>query len=155
MQNTSDIIELFLKDLISRQNGELELKRNELAGQFNCAPSQINYVLATRFSINRGYIVTSRKGGGGYIRITSIDMSKHDYILHIINQIGDTISHAEAIQIINGLYERGIVSTREAKLMICGLNDDTPGSFSEEECRKRAEALNAMMLVLINNDEDN
>ena len=83
MQNTSDIIEIFLKELIEKQNGELELKRNELAGKFNCAPSQINYVLATRFTGNRGYVVTSRKGGGGYIRITSIDMARNEYILHM------------------------------------------------------------------------
>ncbi len=149
MQNTSDIIEIFLKELIEQQNGELELKRNELAGKFNCAPSQINYVLATRFTANRGYVVTSRKGGGGYIRITSIDMSRNEYILHIINSIGHLCSQAQAIQVLNGLYERGIVSKREAKIMMCALKDDVLSGMIEERATRRAALLKEMMLVLI------
>lgn len=150
MQNTSDIIEVFLKELIQQQNGELELKRNELAGHFNCAPSQINYVLATRFTVNRGYVVTSRKGGGGYIRITSIDMARNEYILHIINQIGDSCSEAEGLQVINGLYEREIVTLREAKLMAASLKDELLGDNIEDVCKRRAETLKSMMLVLVN-----
>ena len=149
MQNTSDIIELFLKDLIDAGNGELELKRNELAGQFNCAPSQINYVLATRFTVNRGYMVTSRKGGGGFIRIVSIDMSRNDYILHIINQIDDSFSEAQAVQVLNGLFERNIVTKREAKIMACTLKDNVLGDTQEEICRRRAAILKSMMLELI------
>ena len=149
MQNTSDIIEIFLKELIEKQNGELELKRNELAGKFNCAPSQINYVLATRFTANRGYVVTSRKGGGGYIRITSIDMARNEYILHIINGIGQLCSQAQAVQVLNGLYERGIISKREARLMACGLKDDVLSGMIEERAMRRAALLKEMMLVLI------
>lgn len=149
MQNTSDIIELFLKKLIEQQNGELELKRNELAGQFNCAPSQINYVLATRFTVNRGYMVTSRKGGGGYIRITSIDMARNDYILHIINNIGESCSATQALQVINGLFERNIITKREAQLMSASLRDELLGDNIEDICRRRADTLKSMMLVLI------
>lgn len=154
MQNTSDIIELFLKELIEAQNGELELKRNELAGQFNCAPSQINYVLATRFSANRGYIVTSRKGGGGFIRITSIDMSRNEYLLHIIDRIGSYINESDCIQILNGLYEREIISKREARIMDAALSDEALGGTIEESCKRRAETLKKMMLVLINSDNN-
>ena len=149
MQNTSDIIELFLKELIEQKNGELELKRNELALKFNCAPSQINYVLATRFTANRGYVVTSRKGGGGYIRITSIDMARNEYILHIMEQIGPAISEALAFQTLNGLYERGIVSKREAQLMACALKDEALGDNIEVCARRRAYVLKNMMRVLI------
>lgn len=148
MQNTSDIIELFLKDLIERQNGELELKRNELAGHFNCAPSQINYVLATRFTVNRGYVVTSRKGGGGYIRITSIDMSRNEYILHIINRIGESCSEAEGLQILHGLYERDIITKREAKIMAAAIKDDPTDSI-EDKAKRRAQSLKNMILAII------
>lgn len=147
MQNTSDIIEIFLKDLINQRNGELELKRNELALKFNCAPSQINYVLTTRFTLNRGYIVTSRKGGGGFIRITSIDMSRNEYILHIIEHIGNAISENQAIQILSGLYERDFISAREAKLMSCAMKDS---DNNIEQCNiNRALMLKSMMNVLV------
>ena len=149
MQNTSDIIELFLKELIEQQNGELELKRNELAGRFNCAPSQINYVLATRFTVNRGYVVTSRKGGGGYIRITSIDMARNEYILHIINQIGESCNEAQGLQVIHGLYERDLITRREAKIMAASLKDGLLGDNIEDICRRRAETLKVMMLEVM------
>lgn len=147
MQNTSDIIEVFLKELIGQRNGELELKRNELALKFNCAPSQINYVLATRFTLNRGYIVTSRKGGGGFIRITSIDMSRNEYILHIIEHIGNAISQTQAIQILNGLYERELISSREANIMSCAMKDSSQDI--ETSNAYRAQTLKAMMNALI------
>ncbi len=149
MQNTSDIIELFLKELIEQRDGQLELKRNELALQFNCAPSQINYVLATRFTLNNGYVVTSRKGGGGYIRITSIDMSKNEYILHMIENMGNGITHAQALQIINGLYERSIVSKREAQLMACAMKETGLASTAQESMLCRAQMLKNMMNVLV------
>lgn len=149
MQNTSDIIELFIKGLIEEGNGELELKRNELAGQFNCAPSQINYVLATRFTVNRGYMVTSRKGGGGYIRIVSIDMSRNEYILHIMNRIDDNLSEPQTMQIINGLYERDIVSKREARIMASALKDEMLGETQEEVRKRRALLLRSMLLEVM------
>ncbi|MBP3347317.1 MAG: CtsR family transcriptional regulator [Clostridia bacterium] len=148
MHNTSDVIELFLKELISQQNGELELKRNELAVKFNCAPSQINYVLATRFNTNKGYIVTSRKGGGGYIRITSVDMTRNEYILHIINSIGDAISEAQAMQTVTGLMERGIVTQREA-LLIARAVKDCPLMAPEAAPQNRAALLKSMISTLM------
>lgn len=125
MQNISDIIELFLKDMLKESDGELELRRNELATKFNCAPSQINYVLSTRFTVNHGYMITSRKGGGGYIRITSIDLSRSEYLLHIINSIGDFCTQAQAMQILGGLAERGLMKERELSLALQAIKDDT------------------------------
>ncbi len=151
MKNTSDIIELFLREMLQKQNGELELKRNELAGRFNCAPSQINYVLATRFTVNRGYVVTSRRGGGGYIRITSIDMARNEYILHIINQIGEFCTELESTQTVRGLYEKEIISLREAKLMLAVLKDELLGNSIEEVCRLRSDLLRSMLIELIDN----
>src|SRR5690554_5485877 len=86
MARLSDIIEEFLKTLLTESEGELELQRNDLASYFECAPSQINYVLATRFTLNHGYYIESRRGGGGYIRITRLDLEKDDYLLQLLTE---------------------------------------------------------------------
>ena len=87
MARLSDMIEEFIKALLEESNGQLELQRNELADYFECAPSQINYVLATRFSLDRGYYIESRRGGGGYIRIIRLDMDNNDYIMYLLREI--------------------------------------------------------------------
>ena len=151
MQNTSDIIELFLKDLIERQNGELELKRNELAGHFNCAPSQINYVLATRFTVNRGYVVTSRKGGGGYIKITRINYTaKEQMLMHIINSIGGAIDEKSARAIIINLHQNELIEADKAKLLLAGINENCYKGL-EPRLRQsvRAAILKQMLLACI------
>ena len=76
MARLSDVIEEFIKSLLKESEGQLELQRNELADFFECAPSQINYVLATRFTLNHGYYIESRRGGGGYIRIVRLDVDR-------------------------------------------------------------------------------
>ena len=86
MARLSDMIEEFIKALLEESNGQLELQRNELADYFECAPSQINYVLATRFSLDRGYYIESRRGGGGYIRIIRLDMDNNDYIMYLLRE---------------------------------------------------------------------
>ena len=86
MSILSDHIEEFIKELLIEDEGMAELQRNELAQKFNCAPSQINYVLTTRFSPNRGYVTESRRGGGGYIRVIRLDIERCDYISDIIDE---------------------------------------------------------------------
>ena len=86
----SDTIESFIKELLSQNETEVELKRNELAEYFGCAPSQINYVLATRFTPDHGYVIESRRGGGGYIRIMRVVKSGSQHLLYLIHErIGD------------------------------------------------------------------
>ena len=152
MQNISDIIEMFLKDLLREGDGELELRRNELATKFNCAPSQINYVLSTRFTVNHGYMITSRKGGGGYIRITSIDMTRGEYLLHIINSIGDLCTQAQDMQIIGGMAERGIVTQREANIMVQAVKEETLANEETSQTQvlgQRAKLLKNMLTALL------
>lgn len=152
MQNISDIIEMFLKDLLREGDGELELRRNELATKFNCAPSQINYVLSTRFTVNHGYMITSRKGGGGYIRITSIDMTRGEYLLHIINSIGELCTQAQAMQIIGGMAERGIVTQREANIMVQAVKEETLANEETSQTQvlgQRAKLLKNMLTALL------
>ena len=93
----SDLIASFLQDsLDTAEDGVLEVQRSELAQRFNCVPSQINYVMSTRFSPERGYIVESRRGGNGYIRITRVRTDRKTLLMHVINSIGDTLDYASA-----------------------------------------------------------
>ena len=87
----SDIIAGFIQQELEEAGGALELQRSDLAQRFNCVPSQINYVMSTRFSPERGYIVESRRGGGGYIRITRVQVDRQTLLMHVINSIGGTL----------------------------------------------------------------
>ena len=114
----SDSIESFIKTLMNEESAEVELKRNELAEYFGCAPSQINYVLATRFSPDHGYLTESRRGGGGYIRIVRVVESGSQRLMYLINErIGDSLEEEECLRLISQLKEQRTVTADEAALM--------------------------------------
>jgi len=114
----SDSIEQFIKELLNQESTEVELKRNELAEYFGCAPSQINYVLATRFSPDHGYLTESRRGGGGYIRIVRVVQSGSQRLMYLVNdRIGESLSEEECLRLISQLKEQMIVTADEAALM--------------------------------------
>jgi transcriptional regulator of stress and heat shock response len=120
MRNISDIIESYLKNVLELSESEIvEIKRSEIADKFQCVPSQINYVINTRFTIERGYVVESKRGGGGYIRIMKV--KAHDQV-HLIDQlvslVRNAISQSTAADIIFRLVEEDIISEREAKIML-------------------------------------
>ncbi len=117
MAQLSDSIERFIKDLME-QDAQIDLRRNELAQHFGCAPSQINYVLATRFSVDHGYIIESRRGGGGYVRILRMQARSEKSLLNLLlERVGNSISEEAAFAIIEQLYERELVTRSEAMLM--------------------------------------
>ena len=119
----SDTIEQFIKAMLVEDAQEIELKRNELAEYFGCAPSQINYVLSTRFTPEHGYIIESRRGGGGCIRIFRMQQSTADQLLYMMNErVGDAIDQLSATHLIQQLMERGIVSRSEAALMASAIS---------------------------------
>ena len=114
----SDSIEQFIKELLNEESTEVELKRNELAEYFSCAPSQINYVLATRFSPDHGYLTESRRGGGGYIRIVRVVQAGSQRLMYLVNdRIGDSLGEEECLRLISQLKEQRIVTADEAALM--------------------------------------
>lgn len=114
----SDAIEQFIKTMLTQDEPQVELKRNELAEYFGCAPSQINYVLATRFTPDHGYIIESRRGGGGYIRIFRMEQDTSEQLLYMLHErIGDSIDAISASHLIRQLKERQIVTADEAALM--------------------------------------
>ena len=106
----SDIIAGFIQQELDNAGGALELQRSDLAQRFNCVPSQINYVMSTRFSPEHGYIVESRRGGGGYIRITRVQVDRQTLLMHVINSVGDTLDSRSARAIAQNLVDGEAVS---------------------------------------------
>ena len=130
MAALSDSIERFIKELLT-DDTRVELKRNELAQYFGCANSQINYVLATRFSVDRGYLVESRRGGSGYVRVIRISTKEVDLLSSLIERIGSSIGEEEACAIIMRLYELKLITANEARLMKAGVIIDLPVSVKD------------------------
>ncbi|AYW47625.1 CtsR family transcriptional regulator [Tetragenococcus osmophilus] len=117
-QNTSDMIEAYLKKILE-ESETIEIRRAEMADLFNCVPSQINYVINTRFTVQRGYTVESKRGGGGYIRIEKVQISNYQQFLEQVNELFDqTLSEKDAVAIIQKLYEEGVLSKREGNLLL-------------------------------------
>ncbi|NMB34330.1 MAG: CtsR family transcriptional regulator [Clostridium sp.] len=127
MARLSDIIESFLKQMISDTDGVIEIQRNELANQFNCVPSQINYVIDTRFTTERGYYVESRRGGGGKITIkrVNIEQKGENFLMHIINSMGDNISQQSAHIFINNFVDYDVITKKEGLMLKAATNDRT------------------------------
>jgi transcriptional regulator of stress and heat shock response len=120
VRNISDIIEEYLKKVLDSSGKEIvEIKRSEIADKFQCVPSQINYVINTRFTIERGYVVESKRGGGGYIRIIKVRANNQAHLLdQILHLIHNRLSQASAEDIIGRLVSEKVISAREAKLML-------------------------------------
>lgn len=126
-KNTSDSIEAYIKALLA-QAGMTELKRSELADVFQVVPSQINYVIKTRFTESRGYIVESKRGGGGYIRIGKVQFSDHHQMLQDLTaNIGEIISQQVFNDILQMLYEEKLLTQRETQLLLATTSDEVLG----------------------------
>lgn len=143
----SDLIEEFIKELFD-DDEEIEIQRNDLAQKFNCVPSQINYVIATRFKPSQGYYVESKRGGGGHITIRKVNNTKSDYLLHIINNIGNSISNSDAEILISDFLTYNLVNAKEAKLLRVATSDNVLDLPREYRDSVRASILKNMLLNL-------
>ena len=143
----SDLIEEFIKDLFD-ENELIEIQRNDLAEHFHCVPSQINYVIQTRFKPSQGYYVESKRGGGGSIKIKKINTTKSDYIMHIINNIESSISSNEVDILISYFLSYGLVDTKEAKLLKVATSDNVLQLGKDVKDEVRARILKNMLLNL-------
>ena len=121
---TSDIIAGFIDQLLNEMDGTAELQRAELASKFNCVPSQINYVISTRFSPEHGYIVESRRGGGGYIRIKRIAMESELLIMHTVNAIGERVDINTAAALLTNLHQNKAISDKEVRLIMSAIGNN-------------------------------
>ncbi len=144
----TDIIYDMIRELIESE-GAAEIARNELAGKLGCVPSQINYVISSRFTPEQGYIVESRRGGGGYIRIRMVDNTRDGYRMHIVNSIGTYIDMNSAASVLRNLVQNGCLKENEGKIMLAAIRSrslsllppDTAGAI-------RADLLKNMLINL-------
>ena len=141
----SDVIEDFIKQMFEDED-IIEIQRNDLAQHFNCVPSQINYVISTRFKPSQGYYVESKRGGGGNIKIKKINNTKSDYIMHIIENIGEAMQNSEAEILISDFLTYGLVNEKEAKLLRVATSDNVLDIPKEYKDKLRASIFKNMLL---------
>jgi len=143
----SDVIAGFIYDTLGETGGTAELQRSELANRFHCVPSQINYVISTRFSPEHGYIVESRRGGGGFIRITRVMMEPRMLIMHTVNAIGSSVDINTVSAMVANLLNGGAIDDSHARLILSatGSNALRPAP-QEERDQLRASILKQMLI---------
>lgn len=149
----SDMIEEFIKEMFDEQNDYIEIQRNDLAEYFNCVPSQINYVIQTRFKPSQGYYVESKRGGGGHIAIKKINLTKSNYFMHIINSVGDGITAQEIDIFISNFLSYDIITAKEAKLLKVATSDKVLKVPQHLRDSLRANIFKNMLLNLADEDE--
>ncbi|HCH27910.1 MAG TPA: CtsR family transcriptional regulator [Ruminococcaceae bacterium] len=143
---TSEILRM----LNESEEQTAEIQRNEFANEMGCAPSQINYVLSSRFTPEHGYIIDSRRGGGGYIRIKRVIMNHSSAIMHIINSIGDSIDALSTRVLVENCIETGLIDKDMARVMLAAINSNVMRRVSaESQDLLRAAILKEMFLVLL------
>ena len=146
----SDVIAGFIDELLSEMGGTAELQRAELANRFNCVPSQINYVISTRFSPEHGYIVESRRGGGGFIRISRVVMEPELLIMHTVNAIGERIDLNTVAALITNLRQGGAITAAEARLIMSAAgNNALRPARPDERDTLRASILKHMLVNIV------
>jgi len=150
MARLSDIIEAFIKQMFNEnRDNVIFIQRNELADQFRCAPSQINYVLTTRFSYARGYLIESKRGGGGHIAIKQLEYDSSNKREELINQsIGDAMTYHNANALLKDLLESGVIEKREYEIMKIAINDRSLIS-TDNKNKVRADILKGMVMIIL------
>jgi transcriptional regulator CtsR len=151
MRLTDAIAAYILHMLELADDGEAELRRNELAEELGCVPSQINYVLTSRFTPEQGYIVESKRGGGGYIRIRRVKLGRGvSPLMHIVNTVGNELNSVTAQAIVENLMDQNLISESAARVMLSALSDQAYRDISIElRDRLRASLLKQMLTALI------
>lgn len=155
MSVLSDHIESFIKELLMEDEGMAELQRNELAQRFNCAPSQINYVLTTRFSPSRGYITQSRRGGGGYIRVIQLDIDENEYIRDIIeDKLTGGVGMRQAAELIDGMVETGLIDKKAKNIILAAISDKALDVPNEVKNELRSSILKEILISTLLKEDD-
>jgi transcriptional regulator CtsR len=146
----SDIIEQFILDTIGNEE-YISISRNQLAEYFNCVPSQINYVLSTRFSLDRGFITVSKRGGGGYIIVQRVPQSKIKYIKALLKSGIEDLTESRAQQILKKLEDDEVITKRESEIIAAALSDKALLVPDGIKADVRSNILKNILLVLIKN----
>jgi len=151
LRNTTDIIEQYIKHVLQNSPDQVvEIGRNELAEKFQCVPSQINYVIATRFTLEKGYLVESKRGGGGFIRIQRIKLPTHGKIVdHLMSSLSERVDQETAEGLIEQLAEAKLITEREAKMLKAATHRDSIPLRLPVRDEVRAKVLKAMLIALL------
>ena len=147
----SDEITAYILDMLEQaQNGSAVLQRNELAEEIGCVPSQINYVMSTRFSPERGYIVESRRGGNGYIRITRVRVDRQTLMMHVINSLGDSVDLPSARAILTNLVTSGALEENLGRTILASVGDKALAAVPRQtRDQVRADILKQVLILQV------
>ena len=146
--NLSKEIADMIMQMIDAGDSTAQIRRNDLAEQIGCVPSQINYVISSRFTPEHGYIVESHRGGGGYIQITRVNYDLSTLKMHLINSIGDRISEKSAQANVVNLYDKQLLTKEQAKLILCATSDKNYKQLPESSRDEfRAEMFKKLLLA--------
>lgn len=144
-KNISDIIEAYLKQVLDDEE-MVEIRRSEMAHQFNCVPSQINYVIKTRFTVPKGYAVESKRGGGGYIRIVKVHVSDDQSLLeHLRSRVGEALSESDALAILQHLYDNQLLTKHEGDLLLAAMDHRVFEGLTQVENIIRARMVQSLL----------
>ncbi|MBR5936802.1 MAG: CtsR family transcriptional regulator [Clostridiales bacterium] len=151
MARLVDVIEMMIKEMLDENNGAAVISRSDLAERVNCVPSQITYVISTRFTNGQGYIVESRRGGGGQIRISRVhQMPKTSYLMHTINSLGESISQQEAEIFLMNFLDYGVIDQQTARLIKAAISDRVlSGIDADKKAYVRMDIFKNMLTSLI------
>lgn len=144
--NLSKEIAGMILDMLS-DNGTTEIRRNDLAEQLGCVPSQINYVISSRFTPEHGFIVESRRGGGGYIKITRASYNLGTLKMHLINSIGEKIDEKTCRAHLANLSDRGLLSDDEVLVMLAATSENSYHDVPPELRDKLRASILKQMLI--------
>lgn len=149
--NLSNVIAQMISEMLDGKD-EVEFRRNTLAQDLGCVPSQINYVISSRFTPERGYIVESRRGGGGFIRIAKVNCNGETLLMHVVNSVGDSIDESTCRGHLVNLVYRDLLSKRDAKLILSAVSDSclraAPDSVRD---KVRAAIFKQLLITVMNN----
>ncbi|MBC8610616.1 Class three stress gene repressor [uncultured Ruminococcus sp.] len=145
--NMTDLIAAQINEMLRQSGGTVKIQRNELAGKIGCVPSQINYVITNRYTLENGYLVESRRGGGGFIQIVKLDYDNKETIFHLINSIGSEIDETSARVILENLTSDKILTTGQYKLILAAMSDQNFKGLSDPA--KRTIRANLMKMMLL------
>ena len=141
------MIARFIKEALDSANGMAELQRVDLAERFDCVPSQINYVISTRFSPERGYLVESRRGGGGYIRITRVKPEPGQLLMHIVNAVGESLDLPTAAAFVQNALDGNALDPRSARLILAAVGNNALRPVGRESRDAARAAIFKQMLI--------
>lgn len=148
----TDHIARLIEEMLNESDGVLELQRNEMATRLGCVPSQISYVISSRFTPERGYVIESRRGGGGYIRIVRKQMGRDEYLMHFFCAIGEQISENESIAYLKNLLGNDCITEREFRIASSALSTPSLSALPYElRAFVRADLFKQMILALMSN----